>query len=214
MHKRLLLLSLTFAGLLAPAASASVIYSITPIQPVAAPGDVGDAFEIIVTNTGPSSISVAGFTFAISTTDPDITFTSAITSTMSDPYIFAGDSVDDHAPIPLNLSSGMSLNADDETFDKAGITLGTSSSMALGHVFYNVAGTAIVPGSFTVDFVTNPGMNSLSTPAPTSNITIDTLQSETILINTPEPGALLLVPGGLLALWWKKSSIAAGRHRQ
>jgi hypothetical protein len=214
MQMRLLLLSLTFAGLLAPAASASVIYSITPIQPVAAPGDIGDAFEVIVTNTGPASISVAGFTFAISTTDPDITFTSAITSTTTDPYIFAGDSFDNHVSIPLNLNSGMSLKANDETFDNTGITIGASSSMALGRVFYNVSGGAIVPGSFTVAFVTDPGMNSLSTPAPTSSITIDTLQSETILIDTPEPGALLLVPGGLLALWWKRSSIAARRHRQ
>ena len=214
MQKRLFLLLLTSAGLLAPAASASVIYSISPIQPVAAPGDVGDSFEVIVSNTGPSAISVAGFTFAVSTTDPDITFTSAITSTTSEPYIFLGDSFDNSTPSALNLSSGMSLKANDFTPDNAGINIIGGESLALGRVFYNVSSSAVVPGFFTVAFVTDPGMNSLSTPAPTSNITIDSLQSQDIPINTPEPAALLLVPGGLLALWWKKSSIAAGRHRQ
>lgn len=206
MQKRLLLLLLTSAGLLAPVASASVIYSITPIQPVAAPGEVGDAFDVIVTNTGPSSISVGGFFFGISTTDPDVTFTSALISTTADPYIFAGDSFDNHLSIPLNFTSGMSLKANDQTFDNAGITIGPGVSMALGEVFYNVSPSAVVPGFFTVAFVTNPGVNTLSTPAPTSNITIDVLQSQDIPINTPEPGALLLVPGGLLAFWWKKSS--------
>ena len=118
MHYKGIWLILAAAAVM-PAASASVIYSIEPVTPVAQPGDVGDVFEVLLNNTGPS-ISVGAFTFGVTTTDTDITFVSADTSTTADPYIFAGYSLDDDFSVPLNATSGSSLEADDASFPGLG----------------------------------------------------------------------------------------------
>ncbi len=198
MHYKGIWLILAAAAVM-PAASASVIYSIEPVTPVAQPGDVGDVFEVLLNNTGPS-ISVGAFTFGVTTTDTDITFVSADTSTTADPYIFAGYSLDDDFSVPLNATSGSSLEADDASFPVLGVTVGTDQTVSLGRVLYDVAPGAAL-GSFTITFTTDPGDNSLSDPDANA-INIDSLQSAQVPIGSsvPEPASLLLVPAGLLAL--------------
>lgn len=196
-----LMLILAAAAALAPTASAAVIFSIVPITPIAHPGDTGDALEVLLTNTGPSAISVASFTFGVTTkpVDSDITFTSADFST-SDTYIFFGNSFDQSVPTSLNVTSGTSLTASDTTADATAVTINSGGSFALGRVLYNVALSA-APGSFTADFTTNPGDNSLA-DASEANVPIDNLVSQTIPIQqvVPEPGTPLLVMGAMLVL--------------
>jgi hypothetical protein len=205
MNLKCYLLILILAGALMPAASATAIYSIVPITTVPMPGDTGDSFEVQLTNSsGSPSISVASFSFGVTTTNAAVTLTSANMSTTSAAYIFAGDSFDASAPggpYPLNTSSGSSLGASDLTNDFSNITLSGGLSVALGRVFYNVAPGA-GGGPFTISFTANPGQNSLSDNNGDAT-TIGSMQSANVTIptsNVPEPGTLLLVPGALLAL--------------
>src|ERR1700722_849633 len=69
-------------------AQASAVVSIQPATVSAAPGSVGDAFDVVLMNSGPGSISVAGFAFEVSVTDNDITLTGADFSTGAFSYIF------------------------------------------------------------------------------------------------------------------------------
>src|SRR5215813_8248116 len=68
-------------------ANASVIVAVQSAS--AAPGSSGNTFDVQLTNTGPSGITVGGFSFGISTGNPDISFRESNTST-SAPYIFDG----------------------------------------------------------------------------------------------------------------------------
>src|ERR1700689_4926801 len=78
------------AALLLPApARGSLVFSVPSVTANA--GDVGDSFDVLLTYSG-SPISVGGFAFEITTTDPDITFTDATTATAT-AYIFSGTSL-------------------------------------------------------------------------------------------------------------------------
>jgi hypothetical protein len=73
-------------------AKADVVISIqSPLNANA--GDTGDSFDVTLTNTGPSAVSIAAFTFEISAANTDMTFTDANTGTGLAPYIFAGNSL-------------------------------------------------------------------------------------------------------------------------
>ena len=65
--------------------------TIVSVQSVAATAGGSGAFDVLLTNTGPFSISVAAFTFGISTTNSAISFTDGNTSTVLDGYVFAGN---------------------------------------------------------------------------------------------------------------------------
>jgi hypothetical protein len=192
------------AGLFCTPARASTLFSIDLVTLSANPGDVGDAFDVVLTNAGPSSITVASFDFEVSVTDPDITLTGADFSTVADPYIFAGDSVDEDLSLPLNFTSGSTLDAND-TYDiaNAGVTLASGESLALGEVLFDVADPA-TPGPFTISFTGGLGEfgnNNLS-DAYSNAINVDYATSGAITVNplvtTPEPSAALPLAGVLL----------------
>jgi PEP-CTERM motif-containing protein len=155
----------------------------------------------VLTNNGPSSISVAGFFFEVSVTDPDITLTGADFSTGAFTYIFAGDSFDQSNSLPLNFTSGQTLDGSDSTNDGAGITLTSGESLALGRVLFNISPTAAT-GPFTVSFTGGTDSNNLSNPAG-GPVSVDNFTSGTITITSstvPEPASLFLVLGGMAAL--------------
>lgn len=181
-------------------ARATTTFSIDPSTIGASPGDVGDAFDVVLTNNGPDSITVAGFAFEVSVTDADITLTGADFSTVAFPYIFAGQSFDQDLAAPLNFTSGQTLDAGDDS-DSAGVTLTSGESLALGNVMFDVANGAAT-GSFAVSFTGTPtaDFNSLS-DASGNAINVDNFAGGAININTvPEPSSALLLLAGIGAI--------------
>jgi hypothetical protein len=209
MKLKTFLLMLLATSLLAPVASASVIFSIVPITLNPTQGSTNDVFEVLLTNSsGSPSISVASFNFGVTSSNPGITFVSAGFATTSAPYIFTGDSFDEDTPLPLNSTSGASLEGGDFTADFTGITVNGGETFGLGQVFYDVSGSA-TPGPATLEFMTSADANGLSDP-DLDSITINSMNGTAINIEgaaTPEPSTLLLIPAGLLLLgFWKKTA--------
>ncbi len=186
------------AVLFCPAsASASLIMSVQ--SATAAPGSSGNTFNVQLINTGPSAITVAGFSFGISTGNPNISFQDANTST-SAPYIFDGFSL--FGPDLTGPTSGPSLNTSDVfAVALSGSTLGAGTTVGLGHILFDVSPGA-APGVFPVtlgDFPTT----GLADPTG-ANLPIQTLSAGQITITgttaVPEPGTLATLFGGLALL--------------
>jgi PEP-CTERM motif len=201
-------------------ARASTTYSIQPPTVAASPGDVGDAFDVVLTNNGPSSILVQSFAFEVSVTDADVTLTGADFSTGAFTYIFAGNSFDQNNFLPLNTTSGQTLDGSDGTSDGAGITLTSGQSLALGRVLFDISPTAAT-GPFTVSFTGTPAVgdsNNLTGPGPSfTPINVDSFSSGTITITSssvPEPSSLWLVLGGMVAVAVRRTREARGDRRR
>ncbi|HKA01693.1 MAG TPA: hypothetical protein VKE70_34505 [Candidatus Solibacter sp.] len=191
----------TAVGLLCPPAGASVIFAIKPATISAAAPSTGDIFDVVLTNTGPGSLLVDGFSFEISVTSANITLTGANFST-SDPYIFAADSFDQINSLALNTSSGQKLDASDFTNDFADITINSGSTVGLGHIVFNVA-SGTTPGLYPVTFTGGPNFNSLSNS--TGGVAIDQMVEANISVtggatSAPEPETGALVPLALAVL--------------
>ncbi len=187
-------------------ANASLIVAVE--SAIAAPGSSGNTFDVQLTNTGPSAITVGGFSFGISTGNPSISFRDANTST-SETYIFDGSSL--FGPDLTGPTSGPSLSTSD-VFSVAfsGSTLGTGTTVGLGRILFDVSPGA-APGVFPVtlgDFPTT----SLADPAE-ADLAIQTLSAGQITITAtaavPEPGTLATLFGGLTLL-----AGCAGRRRR
>jgi hypothetical protein len=160
------------------------------IQSVTVPaGSNGDTLDVTLTNTGPSSVTVGGFSFEISTPTPNINFTNATTATTA-PYIFDGQSL--FGP-NIATTIGQKLDASDEfKVIGSGTTIGAGAIVGLGHAIFNVA-AATPGGPITVSFTPGPA-TSLSTPAG-ANIPITTLNTGTITViptAVPEPSVTVL----------------------
>lgn len=170
---------------------------------VAYPGNIGNAFELTLTNTGPSTVAIAGFNFEITASSPDITFTQATDATVANPYIFAGNSL--FGPV-ISTSSGQTLDASD--LDSAPFNaVASGASYGLALIFFNVSPSATVPEMVTVAFNQALSATSLSD----SNglpIGINTFTPGTIGV-VPEPSGALLAAAGLAIL-----SAALIRRRQ
>jgi hypothetical protein len=162
-------------------------------------GSTGNSFDVTLTNTGPSSVTIGGFNFELKVTNTAITFTSATTGTSS-PYIFDGLGL--FGPT-IGTGSAQTIDASDVySVIGSGATLGSGVTVGLGHVIFSVApgaASAVVPVVFTAFPST-----SLSDVAG-RNVAINTLSSGTITIVgsavVPEPSPLVLTGfSGLLAL--------------
>jgi hypothetical protein len=163
---------------------------------VATPGSSSNSLDIDLTNSGPSAITIAAFSFGISTANPDISFTDANISTTA-PYIFGGNSL--FGPDLTGPTSGQSLiTSDIFSIPLSGITLNSGTTVGLGHIIFDVAGTA-TGGVFPVSFASFPA-TSLSDPDG-NDISIDTFLSGQITITTatvPEPSSSLLLLAGIV----------------
>ena len=167
---------------------ASLIVTVQSVT--AAAGDINDAFDVTLQNTG-GDVTIGGFTFNVSTTDTNISFTDATTATTLAAYIFAGSSAFGPDLTGANSGQTFALGPSDLSTILAGVTVAGGTTVGLGHVFFSVASGA-APGPFAVTLGATPAVTSLSDPGG-NNIPIDTLTNGTITItSTPEPASLLL----------------------
>ncbi|MGD0435318.1 MAG: hypothetical protein ABSB86_02555 [Bryobacteraceae bacterium] len=194
---------------------ATTLYSISPGTISASPGDVGDSFDVSLTNNGPDPISVAAFNFEVTVSDPDVTLVGATYSTAF-PYIFAGDSFDQinaasiesfcSCSYPLSIpgvdTTNQTLVANDLTNDFAGITIASGGTFGLGHVLFDLAPDAAL-GQFALSFTGNfsgvvADSNNLSDPQ-FNTINVDDFSGGTISVSSiPEPSSLSLALAALM----------------
>ena len=192
-HISCFLAALAVMALCPRPAHAAIIISVQSVS--ASANSTGNLLDVVLQNTGGSSVTVGSFTFQIATSNTDITFTSASTSVAS--YIFTGHSA--FGPF-IELSTGQVLDASD-AYDviSSGAVVGAGQTVGLGQISFDIA-LAAGSGGFSV--VLSPGGTSLS-DAVGDTITIDTLVDGVITIDgaaVPEPGTALLAAGALLAL--------------
>jgi len=176
-------------------ARASMIVSIQSV--IANSPSSGNAFDVTLTNSGPGSVTVGGFSFQLSVPAGFITFTSTTTATTLAPYIFAGFSL--FGPTISTFPSGQSMDGSDlYSVIGAGATIAAGATVGLGHVFFDIAAGAPA-GPVTVTLAGFPA-TSLSDPQG-GDIPIGTLNNGTITVaGVPEPSTLMLALLGLPAL--------------
>jgi hypothetical protein len=183
---------------------------IVNVQSVSAPaGSNNDMLDVTLTNTGPGSVIVGAFSFGLSVSTPNITFTQATIGTTTAPYIFDGMGLS--GSVISTSPPGQSLQASDLfSVIGSGASVGSGVTVGLGHVFFNVAPGA-TPGPVTVSVTPFPA-TSLSDPNAV-NIPINTLNGGIITVTpgatVPEPSALLLAGLGWPAAWLLRRRRAA-----
>jgi hypothetical protein len=192
----------------AQAALTYSMQSITALSPSS-----GNAFEVDLTNTGPDQV-IAAFSFGLSMTDTNFTFTSATTGSLVNTYIFAGgNSFDDllNSGVVSSTATVDSLIGSDLWFGNGpGFTLGSGVTVALGEVFIDVASGA-APGPYIVSFV--PGDDSLA-DGNGDPLSLDDTATGTITIPgtaIPEPSTVALLGLTVLPLLWARKQKAANR---
>ena len=202
MHHKIASVLVAGAGLLLWSAPAcGTILSIQAVTPSVRGGQVGGSFDVLLTNDGASGITVAAFSFEISTTDPSILFTDANTSTASAAYIFGGGDSFFSPDLTPGFAPSNVLNALDLSFSGSGTVVDPGSTVGLGHVLFDVAGNA-APGPFTITFAGGTTFNNLSDPKA-SDIPIDA-SSSGLNYSSPKfragtiPALLLLLTGAAL----------------
>jgi hypothetical protein len=189
---------LLFAG----SASASPISVSVFVQSVTAnPGDTGDEFELTVTNTGGSDVTIGGFGFGVSLSDPDVTLTDATDTTALNPYLFQGNSL--FGPDILASTDEASLFASDIDADfGSGVTLNPGDSYGLGQVYFNVAADAL-PGVYAITLSEDPAATDFSDASGENSIPILAFNSGQITVadsSAPEPSTWLLFGAALATL--------------
>jgi hypothetical protein len=195
---RLILRKILLAGmalsLLAPASGhASLILSVQ--SATAAAGSSGNSFDVQLSNSGPSTVTIAGFSFGILTANINISFRDANISTSS-PYIFGSNSL--FGPDLTGPTSGQSLSTSDVfAIPLAGTILGAGTTFGVGHILFDVSPGATA-GTSAVTLAGFP-VSSLSDPAG-NNVVIETLSPGQITITgtgVPEPSTLATVFAGM-----------------
>jgi hypothetical protein len=211
-------------GLSCSSARADIVFSIEPSAVSANLGDTADSFDVVLSNTGSSAISVSAFAFEVAVNAgvagyTDITLTGADFNTGATPYIFPlTNSFDSQNSFTLNIDSGQYLDASDGTNDATGVTVGAGDSVALGDVLFSVSPTAApgpIPVTFSafVDGVLADENNMAGPCSPCSGgyqtINVDDFEGGTIDIQSPttvpEPSAALPLAVLLGALLIRRS---------
>jgi hypothetical protein len=182
---------LLLAGVAAPA-RADLILTVESVTVSAGSSD--DALDVTLTNTGPSAVSIGGFSFEL-TTSFEITFTLANISTSTSPYIFVGHSL--FGPVISTTGPGQTLDASD-VYDVAGsgTTVASGATVGLGQVLFNVGGAT---GQFAVTLAGYP-LTGLSSPQGV-NVPFTSEVNGTITVaSVPEPSSVALMGVGLTIL--------------
>jgi hypothetical protein len=168
--------------------AAGITISLTPASATA--GSTGNSFEVDLTNSGSSSVTVGGFSFELSIANPNISLTNATTATTA-LYLFSGDSL--FGPNISTSSPGQLIDASDiDSILMAGTTINPGSTFGLGRVFFDVSSNAS-PSVTAVNISAFP--NSSLSDAAGNNLPIGGLSGGQITISgstVPEPSSLLL----------------------
>jgi hypothetical protein len=189
--RSILLASLGLCLMAALPAHGTTLVSIESVS--AGPGTVGDSFDVVLTNTGPSATTVGSFTFNILTLDTDISFTDVTTGTTAATYIFPSSFL---GPDLTGPNTGQTFAVEPFDLSIAGdVTIGAGDTVGLGHVVFDVANGATF-GTFAVTLGPTPAVTSLANSG--GNVTIDALDDGDIMIVSPEPATVL--PAGLAFL--------------
>jgi len=193
--RHLLIIVPVFGLCISAAAEASLIITVGNV--FANSPSSNNTLEVNLINTGPASISLAGFSFEIQVADAHITFTSASIATLA-PYVFAGNSL--FGPTTSTSAPGQILDVSDVWGGLGGATVAPGATVGLGHVFFNVS-AGDLSGRVTVMLSPFPA-TSLSDPAG-ANVSVGSLTNGSITTPTaavPEPSALALAFLGFAAL--------------
>lgn len=185
-------------------AHASMVISVQSVTVTA--GSNNDFFDVNLTNTGPTSVDVGGFSFGLSVTDPNIIFTSATYNTALT-YIFAGHSLFGPTISTTPPPQGQNVVASDAyATANGGTVMASGAVLGLGHVFFNVAAGA-PPAADTVTLSAFP-TTSLSTNTG-ANIPFTGTNGVITITGTPvpEPGTLALLLMTLPALGWGRKHL-------
>jgi hypothetical protein len=182
-----------------PARANTIISLQSPINANA--GTSGNGFDVLLTNSGPSAVSIAGFTFELSVSSTDIVLTNANTATLLDPYIFSGAST--FGPIITVANTGQDLSASDVySVFGSGVMLGTGATLGLGHILFDVSAAA-PSQTVPVMFAGSPA-TSLS-DALLNDVPITSLNGQINIIGAtgtvPEPSSLVLVLTAGSLIW-------------
>ena len=199
----LLATALAAVLLFAPPARADFVFSLEP-GITASAGSTGNSFDVLLTNTGPSSVTIGGFSFGITAADPAINFTEANISTTADTYIFNGDSL--FGPT-ISTLTGQTLEASDFSAS-SGTAIGSGVTFGVGHILFNVDSGA-TPGPIAVTFEDAP-TTSLS-DADGNDIAFTTVPGAITITSpatVPEPSTEAFLACAFAAL-----AIARGRRR-
>jgi hypothetical protein len=201
---RLLILATFAAVLLCPVpARATAILSLQSV--IANSPSAGNEFDVVLTNTGPTSITLGAFLFELTTSDTNITFTSATTATILFAYVFSGHSL--FGPTISTSGPGQLIDASDN-FDTpgAGAVIGAGISVGLGHILFDVA-PGDTAGPKTVNFTAFPSTalsdnlgNNITFTATPGTITIASS-------SVPEPSTLMMAMLGFPVLAWARKRL-------
>lgn len=201
-----------------PAAAATFLFTLAPVNIQTAPGATG-FFEVDLTNTGSTETMIGGFRFGLTTNDPsDITFDSVTTGTLQDLYIFTGVG-SWHGP---NLASALNpaLAAMDQS-NGAPITLAPGATVGLGYISYQISSNATLGSVANISFEPTYYQTGASCPSGlceyvSANLNLGdqtytyssyslgggtiTVGSGGSLGDAPEPEPAILLPVGLLLI--------------
>jgi len=200
MTRLAILVALTILAIFPIPARAALIFSLQP-SITANAGSTDNQFDVLLTNTGSSAVTVAAFSFGIVTSDASITFTGASISTVS-PYIFAGDSFDGANSFPLNTvppPPGQTLEASDLSNSGLGDSVGPGDTVGVGRIMFNVANGAasatapVTFESFPTTSLSDADLNNLAFSSDNGSITTNAMSG------VPEPGTGFQVAAALVA---------------
>lgn len=208
--KLLLTAALLSAASLAPA-QAAIILGLTSVN--ANINSTGNVFELTLTNSGPSAVTVGGFNFGVSVSNTHLTLQDAKVTTVSAPYIFlGGDSfvIDVLGSDSLLLSTtGQSIFGNDfRVTPFSGTSVVSGATFGLAKILFDVDSTAL-PGPVNATISLLAAETSLSDENGAS-IAIDTYINSIITLQgngpepIPEPSTYLTLGAGLLTLLWTR----------
>lgn len=170
-------------ALFAAPAQGALFMSINPANTPATAGSLGNFFDVLLTNTSPGAVNIAGFSYQLTVGTTDLVFTAA--STTSPAYIFSGNSfADDFNTGDIRTSpNGQSLQASDLTSNAANISLSGMTAFSLGRVTFSILSGAPI-GPIAVNIDTGPATS------------LSDAQGNPIALGPPIGGTVTVSAGG------------------
>jgi hypothetical protein len=196
MQSKNIVLSLLYGfGLVSLSGPASTTtLSIQPVTGNVQQGQTGGSLDVLLANNTNAAVTVAGFSFELTTSNTGVSFTDVNTSTVFAPYVFGGG--DSFFGPDLTPGNPLSTTIDvvDLSLSGTGTVLDPGNSVSLGHVIFDVSGNA-APGPFTVSFSGGAAFNNLSDPNADSILLDATADAQITILGAavPEPNALFML---------------------